>query len=965
MADVVLSRYRIDRRLGHGGMGEVYAATDLRLDRPVALKFCLPSSASENARRQIEREARAASRLHHTNIATIFDYEEDETGRPFIVMELVEGVTLAARLRDGPIPVIESLRIARDVAAALEEAHHQGFLHRDIKPANICLTPRGSAKVLDFGLARRNQHDPESSSDETVTTSIHGTPAYMSPEQAQGKDLNQCSDLFSLGAVLYECLTGESAFGASTHTASLLRVIRDDPPAPSTRVTGVTAEIDILLKRLLDKEPANRPQGAGEVRQYLDSILGTPRSSQALPPATPRTFPGLARSRPSWLAPALIVGLILVCAGAWWTWQNRQPTALPPAARQWYEDGIRALHDGTFWRASKLLDAAVQEAPNYAPSRARLAEAWLELDDVQRARQQILLATPAGSSLDNHPRPDRLIISAIHHAVTGQNEQAVADYQQLVKVVDPPRRGSASLELGRALERAQRRKEATAAYQEAIRLDPSLAAAHLRLGRAYSRDSNFGEAEKELAAAESLYRTSNNLEGVTEVLYQRAQTAVRRERYDEATTHIAQVLELAKATGNIQQSVAVLLQRVTIEIAKGRPADAEATAKSAVDLARQSSAAILVTRAMIDLGTTFLVRRQFAQAESFLNDALNSARLNSDARSEARALANLGSLHQLNGKPKEAVESLEPALAYYEKNFMRIEARQVRLMVARTKRQLGDYTGARASFETLLDEARAAGNRGHMALAEEGLGFVGEQQQRHREAFEHYRAAAEYFTPQNSIGFINATLGMSGAVSSLGHLTEAEGLARRALGLAVETKNSSLTFSSHLVLAQSQIAGGRVADANRSVREAARVVGDGMTPSQKQSLQRLQTRIDTLDGRSPARELSCASDGASLTAQTPSLSDEWLDCGVTLYLAGRLPRAAECARHALPSLDRAQKLESVWMARAILAAAAPSDGAIRSEARRSLTTFEQSLSPQDLAAYRKLPLVARLQKHLL
>lgn len=267
-----VSHYVLMGWLGRGGMGEVYKARDLRLDRMVAIKFLPEDLASHSeALHRFEREARTASSLNHPHICTLHDVGEDD-GRPFIVMELVEGETLQERLNRGPLSLTETLRLAVQIADGLEAAHSKGIIHRDIKPSNIIIDERGNAKILDFGMARYVEPfaDDVSSSWKTQTGSILGTIPYMSPEQLSGAKVDHRTDLFSLGAVIFKMVAGRHPFSRRTAVATM-KAICEDPPPPLTDYCD-SPPLDRLIRRLLEKEPDRRPSSAGELVRLLEHV---------------------------------------------------------------------------------------------------------------------------------------------------------------------------------------------------------------------------------------------------------------------------------------------------------------------------------------------------------------------------------------------------------------------------------------------------------------------------------------------------------------------------------------------------------------------------------------------------------------------------------------------------------------------------------------------------------------------
>jgi eukaryotic-like serine/threonine-protein kinase len=267
-----ISHYVLLEKLGRGGMGEVYRARDTRLNRQVAIKF-LPEDVAGHpeALRRFEREARTASSLNHPNICTLYDFGEED-GRPYIVMEVIEGETLQERLDRGPLPLNEALKLARQLADALEAAHSDGVVHRDVKPSNIIIDKRGNAKILDFGIACwvGPLAEEASSSWKTQTGSILGTIPYMSPEQLSGEKVDHRTDLFSLGAVIFKMISGQHPFKRRTTVATMKAICED--PAPSLSEHCDSPQLDRLLGRLLEKDPKRRLSSAREVALMLNAV---------------------------------------------------------------------------------------------------------------------------------------------------------------------------------------------------------------------------------------------------------------------------------------------------------------------------------------------------------------------------------------------------------------------------------------------------------------------------------------------------------------------------------------------------------------------------------------------------------------------------------------------------------------------------------------------------------------------
>src|SRR6202045_2687003 len=281
MIDEIISHFRVIEKLGAGGMGVVYKAVDIRLDRLVALKF-LPENRLQDAQAldRFRREARAASALNHPGICTIYDIGEQD-GRGFIAMEFIDGETLRSHIHGKALPLEELLRLGIQIAEALDAAHAEGIIHRDIKPANIFVTKRGQAKVLDFGLAKLvpkggAKADADFGGEVPDSTSIvgiiSGTPSYMSPEQVRGDNLDPRTDIFSLGLLLYEMATGRQAFGGSTGGMIIESVLTRSPVPVRSINPDIPPRLEEIINKALHKDRDQRYQHAAEIRTELHRL---------------------------------------------------------------------------------------------------------------------------------------------------------------------------------------------------------------------------------------------------------------------------------------------------------------------------------------------------------------------------------------------------------------------------------------------------------------------------------------------------------------------------------------------------------------------------------------------------------------------------------------------------------------------------------------------------------------------
>ena len=501
MIGETISHYRIIEKLGRGGMGEVYLAEDKRLGRKVAIKFLPPEVATnENSRQRLLREAQTAATLDHPNICAIYEVGQ-EGGYSFIVLQYIEGETLAARIKRHLPELRESLAIAAQAADALNEAHARGIIHRDIKPENIMLTTRGQVKVLDFGLAKvlRDpgiaEPDAETGTLLSMPGMVMGTVPYMSPEQVRGEDLDCRSDIFSFGAVLYELLSGRRPFEAKS-TAEVISAILTKDPSPINRssLAHSGGAEERLIRKCLEKDAAQRYQTMGDLISDLAQIRREYENGQVRPAleATPlkavATGPeGRWRRFPvSKLGLALTaVTLVVIAAVYLSSFHTPKPTSASgvkstnSAAYDAYMRGmvtVRSENPTDNEAAIKLFQQAVAADPNFAAAYAELARAY---------SIRVRFFAPVAEK-------------------KGLNEEAEVDVDKALAL--DPNLAEGYFARGLILWTPYKRfphEQAVQSYKRAIELNPNLDEAHHQLGFVYLHigllDKGWQEIQKALA----------------------------------------------------------------------------------------------------------------------------------------------------------------------------------------------------------------------------------------------------------------------------------------------------------------------------------------------------------------------------------------------------------------------------------------------------------------------------------
>jgi len=319
----VLGHYRVLEKIGAGGMGVVYRARDEHLDREVAIKLLRPGTLTDSsARHRFHNEARALSKLNHSNIATIHDFDSQD-GTDFLVMELLTGKPLSSRLVTGPLPEFELLPLALQLTEGLVAAHSNSIIHRDLKPANLFLTPDSRLKILDFGLARLRMPPTDTITvSELESHSVSGTFPYMPPEQVLGRHLDARTDLYAAGLILYEMATGQRPFAELPAGKLLDAILHRAPISPRALNPKVSRELESIILKCLEKDPANRYQAARELAVDLRRLLRD-SSAGAIIASVTRRLPVLAGRRKTLIAPLVAIFLLAVCAAIFFLLRTR------------------------------------------------------------------------------------------------------------------------------------------------------------------------------------------------------------------------------------------------------------------------------------------------------------------------------------------------------------------------------------------------------------------------------------------------------------------------------------------------------------------------------------------------------------------------------------------------------------------------------------------------------------------
>jgi len=764
-------------------MGEVFLATDTRLQRDVALKFLSPDFASDQAFRQrFMREAQTAARLNHPNVVTIYDVA-DHDGRVFIAMEAVQGKLLREVMDAGPMPVDQAVDICTQVCDGLAAAHAAGLVHRDIKPANIVIDHSQRVRLLDFGLAKEPDDKQLTQMGQAV-----GTVQYMSPEQGQGQDVDARSDVFSVGIVFYEMLTGKLPFQRDNLPATIHAIVHDEPPPPSSLASAVTPALETIIQRCLAKKLDDRYHDAGELARALRSLSNVAQATQAVaaqPAAKPKAARSLAvlhlrnlgQADDEFLSYGITEDLIVDLS------RLGAIRVAPMRSVLKYKDSdddleeiaaklnVGMVLDGSIHRTETAVRVSVQLV-EVDSGDTLWAERWEEKPDnlpqIKRA-----LAEGVSSAL-------QVRATVIREAEVGvpeaEDAQAYECYLKGKYTFDHKKDKSDIIDalslFRRALEQeptllaaragvvevlmyqaefAEAEQELTSALKQAEGVSHQAERANLLhlLAQLHAKRSKWDEAWAVGEQALKLTRELRDLAGETEVLGTLISILQPQAKYDELLLLFDRVLEISRALDD-QEKLAESLKNMGVAYSRQGEYDrALELYEEALELARKQGNLSLQAACLSNIGNVFYFQAEISLALKYYNEALEINHRLGDTAGEARQNLNTGLIQLQQGQYREGLKLFELAAETFEALGDKSNLALTLCNISQLTMTLGNYEGGLETSQRALKIAEEIQHPLTICAAHHRIGSTLFVMKEHDKAIEHYEAALEIATDGN------------------------------------------------------------------------------------------------------------------------------------------------------------------------------------------------------------------------
>lgn len=967
--ETLLNRFRIVRPIGCGGMGEVYEAEDLELGR-VALKTIRDGIASSSDTfNRFRHEVQLARKVTGAQVCRIHELyllpaSGSHSATAFLTMEYLDGITLAEKLNaDGPLPLDRALKIALDVCEGLRLVHGEGMIHRDLKSANIMVCSQGvsiRAVLMDFGLARDFSASPAAADDETkavgqsgtLAGAIMGTPAYMAPEQFEAKPVSPSTDIYALGVVLYELITGLHPFAAPTPVAAAIR--RAQRPAPPSSLNrAIPRKWDRVIQRCLQYEPADRFQSADDVAAALS--------------AGRANLGNLQQDRP-WIFRIVCAAILVVIAwGAFTWWQTQQYYHPNPESLGHYNDGLALIRQGNYAEATRLLDKALKEDQHFVMAHARMAEALYNLDFQGSAEKELLIALPGRSRL---PPLDGMYLDAIQATVTGDFSNAIQVCNRILRDLPDADKSSGYVDLGMAYQRAGDVTRALEMFARAAALNSDNPASYMHTGILQSRLHHIQEGDEAFDRAFKIFQAEidshgglGNPEGLAELDYERGYAANDRGDLKSAAQLLQQSLEEARRIPSVQLEIRAHLQLSSVESETYQHSLAVKDAEEAIRLARDNQLDSWAASGLVRLANAHLVQLHLKEAEEPLEEAMQILRRSPQPRPQALANSTLASLMNQEHHPEKVAEPAQAALDFYEKNGFSDGATTAGVLLIRAERDKRQYKEAIQTGKALLALAKQSSLPADMLQVEEVMGTTYLAMEQYPDALEHSENARLLASTDLRRSYPASYC--AEALSRLGRYAESEAM----LGLASQNPALSMSINQsrvELLLSQQKYTQAL------GLAQQILVKNPDMQPEDKRSFERFKVFAEAHLGMKQRAQLGLLAwfpPGQEKDDPEDTAQDQLTTAEIYLWLAMN-QKARDAAQAAEKYFASTEQPDSALRS-ALLAAAASQamkDEASRMNFAKIVIDIERELrhtwGPEPLQTYLARPDIRTLTQHI-